>query len=152
MASHCQDCTACCTVFEIKPLDKPFGEACKHLGKTLFGVGCTIYHDRPQPCQNYVCLWLDSQRRPGQEMPENLRPDVVKVVMGWPWGEDRDTLFVYPLPGHDNAWRQSPVREHLQMIVARGGKLVIVTGKTRMAIKGDMAVVGTEEEFADILS
>lgn len=38
------------------------------------------------------------------------------------------------------------------MIVARGGKLVIVTGKTRMAIKGDMAVVGTEEEFADILS
>lgn len=153
MASHCEDCTGCCVVFEVKPLGKAFGEPCKHLGPTLFGTGCTIYHDRPDACRRYVCLWLDSQRRVEVErMPEALRPDVCKVVMGWPWGEDRETLFVYPYPGHEAAWQQSPVKEHLQMILARGGKVVVVTGDKRIAIKGEMAFVGTEDEFARLLT
>ena len=100
MAGLCQDCTGCCVVLEVKDVNKAFGEPCKHLGATLFGKGCQIYHQRPDACQHYVCLWLDSQRRP--EVPtfgEALRPDVCHVVMGWPWGTDRETLFVYPYPG-----------------------------------------------------
>lgn len=152
MAGHCQDCTGCCTVFEVKAVEKAFGEPCRHLGKTLFGTGCSIYAMRPDACQHYVCLWLDSQRKPGpMQMPEALRPDVCKVVMGWPWGEDRETLFVYPYPGHENAWRQPPVREHLRMILSRGGKVVVVVGDKRIAIKGTMAFVGTEDEFAELL-
>lgn len=84
-------------------------------------------------------------------MPEELRPDVCKVVMGWPFGTDLTTLFVYPYPGYEDAWRKSPVSNHLRMILSRGGKIVVVTGKTRIALKGDMAVIGTEEEFADLL-
>ena len=153
MASHCQDCTGCCTVFEVKPLNKAFGEPCKHLGKTLFGNGCTIYEERPDACKRYVCLWLDSQRRADkQSMPERFRPDVTKVVLGWPWGTDRETLFVYPYPGHDNAWRQPPVSLYLREILAKGAKVVVVVGDKRIAIRGDMAVVGTEDEFAELLT
>jgi hypothetical protein len=154
MAAHCEDCTACCTVFEVKEIEKPFGHTCKHVGKTLFGAGCGIYAERPDACSRYVCLWLDSQRRAleVERMPANLRPDACKVVMGWPWGVERETMHVYPLPGHDDAWRKEPVASHLRMILSRGGKLMIVTGKTRTAIVGDMAVVGTEEEFAQLMS
>lgn len=152
MAGLCQDCTGCCIVFEVKPVGKAFGEPCKHLGNTLFGTGCTIYEQRPDVCRNYVCLWLDSQRRiEVPSLPENMRPNVTKVVLGWPYGVDRETLFVYPYPEHDDAWRKAPVGPYLKGVLARGGKVVIVLGDKRIAIKGDMAFVGTEQEFADLL-
>jgi len=84
-------------------------------------------------------------------MPEELRPNVSKVVIGWPWAEDREALFVYPLPGHENAWRVGPVAEHLRLILSRGGKLVIVLGDKRIALKGDMTFYGTEVEFERII-
>lgn len=151
MAGHCQDCTGCCVVFEVKDIGKKFGEPCKHLGKTLFGNGCTIYESRPDACRHYVCLWLDAARR-GMPFPENMRPDVSKVVLGWPWGEDRETLFVYPYPGYDNAWQRPPVSNYLRSILAKGAKVVVVAGTKRVAIKGDMAFVGSEDEFAELLS
>lgn len=153
MAGHCQDCSGCCTVFAVEAVGKAFGVPCQHLGKTLFGVGCTIYDERPDACRHYVCLWLDSQRRENVEsMPESMRPDVVKCVLGWPWGVDRETLFVYPYPGHEDAWRKPPVSTKLRTILAKGGKIVVVTGEKRIAIKGDMAFVGTEDEFAELLT
>lgn len=153
MAGLCQDCTGCCIVFEVKDVPKAFGEPCKHLGKTLFGTGCQIYTQRPDACQHYICLWLDSQRRPEvSKMPEALRPDVCKVVLGWPWGEDRETLFVYPYPGHETAWQKPPVSLYLRSILAKGAKVVVVAKDKRIAIKGDMAFVGTEDEFADLLT
>ncbi len=153
MAGACEDCTGCCTVFEVKDVQKPFGQRCKHIGPTLFGgLGCQIYGERPDACKRYVCLWLDSQRRfaSSERMPEALKPEVSKVVLGWPWGEDRETLFVYPYPGHESAWMSGAVADHLRGVLARGGKLVVVTGDTRIAIKGDTAFIGTEEEFAKL--
>lgn len=153
MAGHCQDCTGCCVVFEVKDVDKAFGEPCKHLGKTLFGTGCQIYETRPDACKRYVCLWLDSQRKgPNVAFPESMRPDVTKVVMGWPWGEDRETLFVYPYPGHDMAWQKPPVSLYLRSVLAKGAKVVVVIKDKRIAIKGDMAFVGSEVEFSELLT
>ena len=152
MAGLCQDCDGCCVVFEVKDVPKAFGEPCKHLGKTLFGHGCTIYNDRPDACKRYICLWLDSQRRPEvSTFPESMRPDVTKCVLGWPWGEDRETLFVYPYPGHETAWQKPPVSLYLQSILAKGAKVVVVAKDKRIAIKGDMAFVGTESEFEELL-
>lgn len=153
MAGLCESCTGCCEVLEIKEIAKPFGEACKHIGQTGCGKGCQIYLERPEACKNYICLWLDSQRRVEVErMPEELRPDRCYVVMGWPWALDRATLYVYPYPGHEGAWRKPPVSDHLRMVLARGGKIAIVTRTHRIALKGDMAVVGTEEEFEKLLA
>lgn len=152
MAGLCADCDGCCRVFEVKAVGKPFGEPCKHLGRTVFGQGCTIYETRPEECRHYVCLWLDSQRRQGVEkMPENMRPNVTKCVLGWPFGIDRETMFVYPYPDYPNAWRVPPVSDYIKMILSRGAKVVVVDGKNRYALKGDMAVIGTEEEFANLL-
>lgn len=153
MAGHCQDCSGCCVVFEVKDVPKGFGEPCKHLGSTLFGHGCQIYGERPDACKRYVCLWLDSQRRENKEkFPEAMRPDVSKCVLGWPWGTDRDTLFVYPYPGHDDAWQKRPVSDYLRSILNKGAKVVIVTKDKRIAIKGDMAFVGTESEFEQLVT
>jgi len=85
-------------------------------------------------------------------MPEGLRPNVCKVVMGWPWGEDRETLFVYPYPDYPEAWKKPPVSDHLRMILDRGGKIVIVVGKKRIAIKGDIGIEGTEDEFERVFA
>lgn len=150
MAGLCEDCTGCCTVFEVKEVSKAFGEPCKHLGRTLFGSGCTIYEDRPDACRHYVCLWLDATRR-SLPFPDKMRPDQTKVVLGWPWGKDRETLMVYPYPGHDDAWQKPPVSTYLRSILARGAKVVVVLGAKRIAIKGDMAFVGTESEFEELL-
>lgn len=153
MAGLCQDCDGCCRIMEVKEIKKAFGEPCRYLGRTAFGPGCTIYHERPTACQHYICLWLDSQRRPGTTpFAEELRPDVCKVVMGWPWGIDRDTLHVYPYPGYKNNWRIPPVSDYLKRVIARGGKVVVIDGKDRIAIRGNMAVIGTEEEFERVLS
>lgn len=154
MAGLCQDCTACCQVFEVKDekhkLDKAFGEKCKLLHRSLLGPGCSVYTDRPDACRNYICLWLEAARSVSRHAPEELRPDVCGVVMGWPWGVDRETLHVYPIPGHDkypDAWKFPPVSDYLQDLLRRGGKLMIFAEGKRIAIRGDMAVIGTEEEF-----
>lgn len=140
-------------MFEVKEVNKAFGQPCQHLKTTLLGPGCGIYDHRPQACVNYICLWLDSQRRPEVEpLPERLKPSACKVVMGWPWGEDRETLFVYPYPDFPNAWRRGAVAQHLRLILSRGGKVVIVLKKHRIALKGDMAFIGTEEEFEKFLN
>lgn len=155
MAGLCQDCTGCCKVFEVRELSKPFGISCKHIAKTADGMGCGIYNSRPESCFHYVCLWLESQRRQAlsDQMPEALRPDVCKVVMGWPWGIERETIHVYPYPEFPNAWREGAVRDHLRMILSRGGKVVVYVNSGEIyAINGDMAVRGTEKEFAELLT
>jgi hypothetical protein len=157
MAGLCQDCTACCQVFEVKDeklgLDKAFGEPCKFLGRDIHGPGCGIYHDRPDACRNYVCLWLEAARSVTRIAPEDMRPNVSGCVLGWPWGIDRETLHVYPIPGHPkypDAWRVPPVSDYLQDLLRRGGKLMIFIEGKRIAIRGDMAVIGTEEEFEQL--
>jgi hypothetical protein len=52
----CGACTACCTILGVKPLDKPAYQVCSHVRK---GGGCGIYSDRPEPCKNYSCGWLE---------------------------------------------------------------------------------------------
>lgn len=154
MAGVCQDCTGCCETFEVRSISKPFGVRCKYLGPTLGGVqGCTIYNERPVECQHYICVWLDSQRRCDVErMPEELRPDVCKCVIGWPWGIDRETIHVYPYREYPDAWRRGAVKNYLRMVLSRGGKVVVYVNKDCVyAIRGDVAVRGTEAEFAELL-
>lgn len=151
MAGHCQDCDGCCRVFEVASIGKQFGEPCWHLGKTAEGPGCKIYAERPLECRTYVCLWLDSQRKPGKEFDEKLRPDVCKVVMGYPQARDRETLMIYPYPGHEDSWRVPPVSDYLREILARGAKVVVLIRDKRIVLKGDTAIIGTEAEFAELL-
>ena len=82
-------------------------------------------------------------------MPESMRPDVCHVVMGFPGARERDAMFVYPLPGHENAWRVPPVSDYLREILARGAKVVAIYGGSSMSKQvealeaGAQIVVGT---------
>lgn len=154
MAGHCADCDGCCRVFAVEGVNKPFGIPCQHLGATPVGHGCRIYAERPPECARYVCLWLDSQRRPEVEaLPDELRPNISHVVLGWPWGIDRETLHVYPYPDDPEAWKRGAVAKHLKMVLKRGGKIVVYVNSGEVwSMRGDMAVRGTEKEFAELLS
>ena len=153
MAALCEDCDGCCRVFEVKEISKSFGEPCKHLGPTLDGPGCRIYEERPDACKHYVCLWLDGQRRGGQyRLDPELRPDRSKVVLGWPWANDRETLFVYPYPDFPNAWKEGAVRDRINTILLSGGKILVYINSEHIVYAyGTLVMAGTEKEFADIL-
>lgn len=149
MAGLCQDCDGCCRVLEVHALGKAFHQPCKHLGQTSFGPGCTIYPNRPDVCWTYECVWLNSQvREQTERMPDNLRPNVCKVVMGNPLAGSREVMHIFPYPDHQDAWRFPPVSDYLRMLLSRGVKIVVVLANHRVALQGDMAVIGTEEEFA----
>lgn len=74
MPHTCGACSMCCKLLRIKPLDKPENKWCTHC---LVGKGCTIYETRPEPCRDFVCMYI----QPGNEdIPEALRPDKCKVM------------------------------------------------------------------------
>jgi hypothetical protein len=67
--------------------------------------------------------------------------------MGWPWGIDREALYVYPMPGFENNWRIDPVAARLKLLLSRGAKIIIMLPGERLVLRGDMAIRGTEKEF-----
>lgn len=65
MSRECGSCTACCTYFSIKVLDKAPLVPCPALvdGCTNCWTGpteknCTRYEDRPDVCGDYNCMWI----------------------------------------------------------------------------------------------
>jgi len=70
----CGECRACCTVFGVSELGKPYYRPCPHLTEN----GCGIYECRPASCRGFYCLWLDGVV-PGDE---RWRPDNLGVIFG----------------------------------------------------------------------
>lgn len=68
----CGQCKACCTVFGVEEVGKPYYRPCPHLTE----AGCGIYKERPESCRGFSCLWL-SGLVPGDE---RRRPDNLGVV------------------------------------------------------------------------
>lgn len=71
----CGECTACCWSLRIDcdALQKePFCK-CEHV---LDGKGCAIYNDRPKPCRDFVCSWINEPTR----LAEEDRPDKSGVI------------------------------------------------------------------------
>ncbi|HEX7943404.1 MAG TPA: YkgJ family cysteine cluster protein [Phenylobacterium sp.] len=92
----------CCKVIRIVELEKPAGVWCRHASP---GHGCTIYADRPTPCQVFRCVWLDQP-----ETPEALKPDRTKVVLA-----SNDTkLIAHCDPADPTAWRREPMYSFLK--------------------------------------
>lgn len=68
----CGSCTACCKTHPILELKKPPAEWCPHC---TVGVGCAIYHERPEGCREFQCQWLLGNGE------EKERPDLSKIVV-----------------------------------------------------------------------
>jgi hypothetical protein len=67
----CGECNLCCKLEKIENF-KPARKWCHHC--TIGKDGCGIYETRPSACKNFNCLW-----KTNEEMPEDMRPDVVRA-------------------------------------------------------------------------
>jgi hypothetical protein len=95
----CGSCTFCCKVMEVTELAKPAGEWCRHCRP---GWGCGVYANRPAECQAFVCRWLADPN-----LPDNLRPDKIKVMLCG--DEVHDGLVAHCDPANPLAWRNEPM-------------------------------------------
>lgn len=156
LRSSCGDCTLCCTLLEVEEIDKPFITECKYVrkkGTDGCGQGCSIYAERPEPCQHFSCLWLASQIRTAEHevMPPDLRPDQCHVVLGPPGTLDRNTLFIHVDPKFPDAWLQPKIQDFLAEICNRGAFAVVCIDKKRIILKkGQEPLYTTEEEIAQM--
>lgn len=66
----CDGCAACCHALHIEDLNKPTFEDCKH----QCAAGCGNYDQRPGPCRDYQCLWLQGH------LAQADRPDRLGVI------------------------------------------------------------------------
>ena len=68
---ECDGCTLCCELLEIKEVNSPAGELCKHCNN-----GCDI-HDTiiPKECSGFYCVYLQMENA-----SINLRPDKCGVI------------------------------------------------------------------------
>jgi hypothetical protein len=89
----------CCKVIRIAELEKPSGVWCQHAAP---GRGCSIYADRPTPCQVFQCVWLHEP-----DTPEALKPERAKVVLA----SNETKLIAHCDP---TAWRREPMYSFLK--------------------------------------
>ena len=68
---ECGECTACCTLLPIEPIDKPVNTLCEYCN----GYGCRIYDTKPQTCTEFECAYLQADG-----VPEALRPDKCGII------------------------------------------------------------------------
>lgn len=87
---RCDGCTACCTVMGVPELSKPYYKSCKHECE----AGCSIYDQRPNSCQAFVCAW-----RGGIDLVlETDKPDKIGIVV------DVGRISVPDAPQINTAW------------------------------------------------
>ncbi len=121
----CGDCTLCCKLLAIPVISKKQNEWCQHCS---IGKGCGIYEERPQPCRDFECLWLQS------DMPEEMRPDRIKAVFGGTKEGDASVVYIDArTPDH---WRHGMLGRVIERM-RTGFPVIIVSGKKRTLLLPD---------------
>lgn len=122
MAGDCGECTACCRVFAIAEFHKKAGDWCQHCD---VGKGCTMYPLRPNPCVDFTCLWLESQKRenPHERLGPDLRPDRCKVVLSAT--TNPQIMSATTMPGSKLVWRDGNIFKLIKALAIKGLSVVI---------------------------
>jgi hypothetical protein len=127
----CGDCTLCCKVFAVPPIEnKPRDQWCKHCKP---GQGCGIWQERPQFCRDFHCLWVKDAR-----LEQAWKPNVAKFVMNWA----SDTqLNITCDPGSPMAHRKEPywtsLKDSARRFAGEGKHVVIHTGAQKFVLLPD---------------
>jgi hypothetical protein len=127
----CGSCNLCCKLMRIDEVQTPRGQWCQYAKP---GKGCAVYEDRPAPCRDYECMWLQSQKHEGGKhaMPAELKPNKCRVVM------DFTTDGKFPLlhvdPDYPHAIDNLHVRAFIKMNLDRGIDVYVWTGAVQEII------------------
>lgn len=123
----CGTCTLCCKLFDIRELDKPQFEWCKHCA---IGQGCNIYDQRPQECRDFNCSYLANPA-----LGEEWRPSKSKIVLTL---EKGNLIGVHVDPDRPDAWRREPFHSQIQKWAAdaatKKGQVVVWEGRNAVAL------------------
>lgn len=117
----CGVCTKCCTVANIPEVSSPRGELCSHCTNNE----CSIYHNKPDACTSFQCLWL-------QELgiPDHLRPDICHVMFEVPCG--CNVIVGYVDSDFPNAHEELDLRILITRINEAGYSIVLVIGDKKL--------------------
>ena len=122
----CGTCTLCCKLFDIRALDKPQFEWCKHCA---VGHGCRIYEQRPDECREFNCSWLLDAT-----LGEEWRPSRSKIVLT----REGSVIGVHVDPARPDAWRNEPYHSQIRGWAAQSAR----SGQGRVIVwEGPNAVV-----------
>lgn len=107
----CGSCTSCCTWVPVeRPLNKPAGVACRHVGSK----GCRIHPTRPDVCRYWNCAWLYQAETAAMKRPDHAgylidpMPQTL-MVENTPW----PVLQVWVDPERPHAHRDPALRDYL---------------------------------------
>lgn len=130
--SWCRTCTLCCTLPEIRALDKPLYKPCVHLA----GAGCGIFGkpERPAVCGAFQCAWLNAQLTGAAARHRIPHPLDAGAYFNFDPAEKVIALFVDPKK--PLAWKTSAIVDYLRPLIARGFTLQVIDRGRRMTIAG----------------
>ena len=126
----CGNCTMCCKILGVddEKLKKPANKWCQHCA---IGLGCGVYEDRPKPCQEFECLWLQNET-----IPEDLRPDKTHVVLYV--SKDEVSVIANVDPERPEAYKKGQIGKLLAGLSHRK-KVFVVIGDQRKMMAPDLS-------------
>jgi len=134
---RCGECTLCCKLIPVAELRKPANKKCKH---QRFGVGCTIYEDRPHSCRYWSCGWLADPTTAGLSRPDrahyciDIVPDYVRFI---PTGGGEvvpvPVVQVWCDPSFPHAHEDPALRSYLAGVAERHGMAALIRFSERDA-------------------
>lgn len=129
-------------------LQKPRLRPCKHACDS----GCSVHSSpkRPVACHTFECIWHAAKERGETAFDLIDRPDFSHVVLGPTDLPNREYFYVHVDPHFPDAWRNGRVGEYINLLRTRGLKIIIMIGDKQWRIHNDVALYGTQDEFAKI--
>jgi hypothetical protein len=140
----CGPCTLCCTVPDIKELEKPHNVTCPNCTR----AGCGIYDARPEVCRGFVCNWLAGHG------DEAMRPDRVGFYTTCASGPNPDQdpalegIKIHLPAGSDmERWkRYAFMRKTVMALVERGHSVWIICGDLRRILTNSPKILAAIAE------
>jgi hypothetical protein len=117
---ECGDCSLCCKLIEVPPLEKPANQWCQHCTKR----SCAIYEKRPTICHSFDCLWKVSH-----VLGDELQPSKCKVVFEV-FHPERIVLAMVD-PDRPRAWGTGEPLKLIQRMVHDGYAVWVTIGPNR---------------------
>jgi uncharacterized protein len=108
----CGTCSLCCKLPYVAELNKSIDKWCQHARPGA--GGCSIYSERPASCQSFICGWLSTELKVGDEwFPAHCKMIISRAA------EPEPGFLIIVDPAHPNAWRREPYYGQLVALAQR---------------------------------